>query len=405
MAKKLAVAPVIVPLRQRIAQWQDAANAYYLERRDAVQALALGLVSGESVFFWGPPGTGKSAITDGLSACWSDGQYFTVTGTKFMSPDRIFGGIDYEAYKSGRERVNTAGKLPEAHLAFLDELPRFSDACLESLMKPLNEGTFDAGDGPKRMPLRMVVAAANSLVEGDRLEAFWDRLVIRAVVPRSSLATRKTLSRRFSQGRAARAAFESPATWTLAEIDAARDEAGLLAATSAADDMMDVLLERLERATCDVSERRLNKVWAVAAASAWLAGRDAVGPGDVVVALRFTAWDTFEQRDQLEQILASVTTAQVQQALRAVDQRLSMWREHSAADEKSIDWLAKARTEFSEACEQARSLMAGVAKDAPGRDAVVAALAELDVADQRVEELQLAVGDRIFRLGVDKQAV
>ena len=61
-----------------------------------------------------------------------------------------------------RYRRVTAGKLPEAHLAFHDEVSIASSAILNTLLRILNERVFDNGDGtPASVPLLLCVRASN----------------------------------------------------------------------------------------------------------------------------------------------------------------------------------------------------------------------------------------------------
>ena len=51
------------------------------------------------------------------------------------------------ALKEDRYVRVTAGKLPEADVAFVDECFKASSAILNTLLKILNERVYDAGDG------------------------------------------------------------------------------------------------------------------------------------------------------------------------------------------------------------------------------------------------------------------
>ena len=79
--------------------------------------------------------------------------------------------------------INPAGKLPQAVVAFLDEVFKANSALLNSLLTVLNEGEFDDGTGiRKQVPLEMLVGASNEMPEeGEGLEALWDRFVLRHI--------------------------------------------------------------------------------------------------------------------------------------------------------------------------------------------------------------------------------
>src|SRR5205814_10151184 len=108
-----------------------------------------------------PPGCGKSLLLDSLLS-WAGGTRFRVLFTKFAVPEECYGPVSLRALKEDRYVRVTAGKLPEADYAFLDEVMKASSAILNTLLRLLNERTFDAGDGVVReVPLKLCVAASN----------------------------------------------------------------------------------------------------------------------------------------------------------------------------------------------------------------------------------------------------
>jgi MoxR-like ATPase len=72
--------------------------------------------------------------------------------------------------------------LPEAEVAFLDEVFLGSTAILNTLLGILNERTFRRGHTRLRCPLRVCVGASNALPEDDSLAAFADRFLARIFV-------------------------------------------------------------------------------------------------------------------------------------------------------------------------------------------------------------------------------
>ena len=69
--------------------------------------------------------------------------------------------------------------LPEAEIAFLDEVFLGSTAILNTLLGILNERRFRRGHTVLDCPLRVCVGAANRLPEDDALAAFADRFLLR----------------------------------------------------------------------------------------------------------------------------------------------------------------------------------------------------------------------------------
>ena len=101
---------------------------------EAVRLALLSAVAGESIFFLGLPGTAKSMISRRIAAAFSDfyrdgvpdtenGGYFEYLMNEFSTPDEICGPVDLSALneKPSRYIRQTAGYLPSAKVAFLDE--------------------------------------------------------------------------------------------------------------------------------------------------------------------------------------------------------------------------------------------------------------------------------------------
>ncbi len=78
--------------------------------------------------------------------------------------------------------VETSGMLPEAEIAFLDEVFLGSTAILNTLLGLLNERVFRRGHTVRAVPLRVAVGASNALPEDESLAAFADRFLLRAFV-------------------------------------------------------------------------------------------------------------------------------------------------------------------------------------------------------------------------------
>jgi MoxR-like ATPase len=72
--------------------------------------------------------------------------------------------------------------LPEAEIAFLDEIFQGSTAILNTLLGLLNEREFRRGHTRIHCPLRVCVGASNALPEDESLAAFADRFLVRIFI-------------------------------------------------------------------------------------------------------------------------------------------------------------------------------------------------------------------------------
>ncbi len=161
-------------------------------REAAVELIVLAAVAGEHVLLVGPPGTAKSEVARRVAAGLG-GRYFEYVIGRFTEPNEIFGPIDLRRLREGIVETQTAGMLPEADIAFLDEVFLGSTAILNSLLGILNERVFRRGHSTVRCPLRVCVAATNALPEDPRLAAFADRFLVQTFFEPTGDAQLETL--------------------------------------------------------------------------------------------------------------------------------------------------------------------------------------------------------------------
>lgn len=152
-----------------------------IERDVLVELIALAAVAGEHLLVIGPPGTAKSEAVRRV-ARGVDASYFEYLLGRFTEPSEIFGPVDLRKLREGVVETETRGMLPEAEIAFLDEVFLGSTAILNTLLALLNERVFRRGHTFVRCPLRICVGASNALPEGEALAAFADRFLLRIFV-------------------------------------------------------------------------------------------------------------------------------------------------------------------------------------------------------------------------------
>ena len=159
-----------------------------VERHQAVRLCFLSALAGEHTLLIGPPGTAKSELARRLHTVFFDASYFERLLTRFSVPEEIFGPLSIKALEEDRYERHTAGFLPDASIAFIDEVFKANSAILNALLTLLNEREFDNGAGRQHCPLISVVGATNDVPEDEIAEAFFDRFLVRLPVAPVSTA-------------------------------------------------------------------------------------------------------------------------------------------------------------------------------------------------------------------------
>ena len=170
-------------------------NGLY-EKDEAVRLGLLTALAGESMFMLGAPGCAKSMVTRRIKEVFAaEGEekvkYFETLLNQFTTPEEVFGNISLKALNgelpetNGKEEYRrlTEGMLPEADIAFLDEIWKASPAILNTLLTIINERKFHNGSKVMNVPLKGLFAASNELPAKNKgLEALYDRFIFRILV-------------------------------------------------------------------------------------------------------------------------------------------------------------------------------------------------------------------------------
>lgn len=157
------------------------ASKNLIERETLVELVALAAVASEHVLIIGAPGTAKSEAVRRIAKA-TGGNYFEYLLGRFTEPSEIFGPVDLRKLKEGIVETEISGMLPEAEIAFLDEIFLGSTAILNTLLGILNERIFRRGHTQINVPLRVCVGASNALPTDESLAAFADRFLVRLFV-------------------------------------------------------------------------------------------------------------------------------------------------------------------------------------------------------------------------------
>lgn len=302
---------------QKFAEARSILSSKLIERDEEIDIVLTALIAGENPLLVGPPGTAKSLLLDSLLN-WCDPRNhvkkFSMLLTKFSTPEEVFGPISITQLKQDRFVRVTTGKLPEAHIAYLDEIFKASSAILNTTLRILNERVYDNGQGQLcQVPLKLCVAASNEWPNdengGKELGALFDRFLFRRKVSpirteagQHKLMWEPDLTPEFTNH------------IKLEEIEEAQKVASCLEWTQDAMDAFKQIVKELKHEGIQAGDRRMRKSIKAVQSYAFLNGRDGSDePANTGVAvehleiLAHTLWeDPTEQPEKAAKIIAKI---------------------------------------------------------------------------------------------------
>jgi MoxR-like ATPase len=270
-----------------------------VDRDVLVEVIVLTAVAGEHVLVVGPPGTAKSVAARRVAHALG-GRYFEYLLGRFTEPSELFGAVDLAKLRDGMVETDTTNMLPEADIAFLDEVFQGSTAILNTLLGILNERTFIRGHTRMRCPLRLCLGATNTLPADPSLAAFADRFLTRVFVEPVSDALLEDL---LASGWSVTHEAEGRPIASLATLDELSRRARAVDMAAVVPRLAETV-RRLRVGGVILSDRRVVRAQKLIAAAAALDGRDRAEAADLWP-LIYTV-PTAEQQATARDLLASV---------------------------------------------------------------------------------------------------
>ena len=375
MAGKVKVVGGVEKLRNIILELGD----FFKEREELAKLLALALLSKQHVYILGPPGTAKSAMARAVAA-HLDAKYFEYLLGRYTTPEELFGPLDLSKLEEGLFVRVTTAKLPEAEIAFLDEVFKANSAILNTLLEVINNRVYHEGERVVDVPLNTLITASNELPEDDEeLAAFYDRLLIRYVVDYIKD------DRNFKGMLLTDEEYVPKTKISIGELRAMQKQASKVDITPILDTVVE-LRKNLKRAGIVASDRRFKQAMSVVRAHAFLQGR-AVATTDDLRVLLHIMWDTPEQVSAVRKVVMDVVDPFARRIMEyreiVDDYKERMQGKLNAAEVQEI--MSKLKLVENEINELSKMALGS------GRDA-----SELEEILDEVQSLKVSMLDKMF---------
>jgi len=304
-------------LNQKVNAIESELNVLFLERKDAIRGLLVSLLAQQHVLLLGPPGTAKSALAENLCRR-TGGGYFRWLLSRTSAPEELLGPISLKALEQDSYLRVTTGKLPEARIAFLDEIFKANSAILNNMLSILNERLFFNNGTPTQVPLETVIGASNELPEDrEELGALWDRFMLRYEV--GYVRDPRNFEKMLQGGTTA-----AVTVITEAELAQAQAEARLVDVTRVLA-LIPFLRQKMLEKGISVSDRRWKQSISLIQAHAWLNGRQQAQDDDLAI-LSHVLWQEPEQAIAIRQTVMALANPSIQEAQDLLDDAMEVWQ-------------------------------------------------------------------------------
>ena len=173
-AQSLGMRPSNVPIKQEEKEVDELVKSHLKKKEDA-ERRRKGLP---------PLQDDEGAKKDGKEPSLNQKRrFFEYLLTRYTTPEELFGGTDIQVLlQTGVFCRRTEGLLPQAEIAFLDEIFKANGAILNALLSLVNERIYYNMGRAFKVNMAFVVGASNETPDVTELGALYDRFPMRVPV-------------------------------------------------------------------------------------------------------------------------------------------------------------------------------------------------------------------------------
>ena len=285
---------VLQSAQAKMQQISVEMNQLFVERDELIKLMMLAITTGTNLLMLGPPGTAKSAITYELCGRIENAKYFQWMLNKTSDPSEILGPFSVKEMENDKFMRITTGKLPEAHIAFMDEVFKSNAPTLNALLTIMNEHMFYNDGKAVDVPLISMFGASNEPPEDESLDAMYDRFIFRMNVQYvHDAANKKRMHSNYVDNRAGLLGLAGKTSITLEELLVLQQATRGVKVSKDIINKFIRLISDLDRQAIHVSDRRQNECFKIMQGSAVLRGSNVVGLDDFR-SLIYVLWEKEE---------------------------------------------------------------------------------------------------------------
>ncbi|NJP07682.1 MAG: AAA domain-containing protein [Chloroflexaceae bacterium] len=295
----------------------------FVGKDQVIDLMLISTIAREHLLLVGPPGTAKSELVKRfvllLGARKHSGDLFEYLLTRFTEPNELFGPVNIKAFQQGTFTRNIERALPQARIAFLDEVFKANSAILNALLTILNERFFFNGLEQISVPLISIFGATNEVPESSELAALYDRFLLRVRTDNVDDRQFRALlhagwSMECERIRLGRNEEVMPVLDSLDQLQPVYDALEQVDLTPIYDDYRE-LVRQIRAEGITLSDRRVIKLLKLIAAAALLRGEQSASAADFWILLHI--WNQPQQVAPLQALVGPVVERAGGQAIQA----------------------------------------------------------------------------------------